>query len=96
MKLTQKNLEQYAWLFSASLGLMVREHECSGGKWDVELDSYRNVNVSHDRRLPVQPPLWEYTQEVFNSADTLTELLVSNPELLTVTDWIHGDNVNFL
>jgi len=64
---------------------MVREHECGRGKWDVELDSYRNVNGAD--------PRWEPDQQIFNSANTLAELLVSNPELNRVRDWVHGDKV---
>jgi hypothetical protein len=89
MELNQKNLENHGWLFSPSLGAMVREHECGGGKWDVELDSYRNVGTDGD-------PCYEPTQEFFNSADTLSQLISEDPQLARVRDWIDGDKVEML
>ena len=87
MQLTTANLEKYTWLFSASLGLMVREHECGGGRCDVELDSYTNQGSEND-------PRWD--SDYFNSADTLDALVKSEGNYLTATrDWVHGDKVNF-
>lgn len=88
MQLTTTNLEKCGWMFSATLKIMVREHECGGGRWDVEADSYTNQNTPAD-------PRWENDQQFFDSAKTLAELLKANPDFTTVRDWISGDSVNF-
>ena len=86
MQLTQKNLEAHGWLFSASLRLLVREHETRGG-WDVEMDSYTNRSTAAD-------PRWENDQEVFDAADTVQELVAAHSEL-QVRDWVDGNKVEF-
>ena len=88
MQLTQTNLEKHGWLFSASLRLMVREHEAGRGKWDVEVDSYTNVNTTED-------PRWDNDQKFFDSADTLAELVKANPELAATRDWVSGNSLTF-
>jgi hypothetical protein len=88
MQLTQANLEKCGWLFSPSLRLMVREHELGNGKWDVELDSYRNMSTEDD-------PRWENDQKVFDAADTLAELIARDGNIAVVRDWVHGDKVEF-
>ena len=89
VQLTQANLEKCGWLFSPSLQLMVREHECGNGKWDVEVDHYRNAGVKDD-------PRWENDQQFFAAAATLADLIRVEGNYLTATrDWVHGDNVEF-
>lgn len=85
MILNTTNLERYGWLFSPSLGWMVREHELGNGHWDVELDSYTQYGDA-----------WEPNNTYFNSATTLTDLMKEEPSLSRVKDWIHGDKVNML
>jgi len=84
MSLNQTNLEQYGWLFSPALGLMVREHETgTTPAWDVEIDAYRQVGDK-----------WEpNTEESYGSYDTLAGAIAENPKLIAVRDWIHGDKV---
>jgi len=86
VQLTQANLEKYGWLFSAKLGIMVREHELGRGKWDVEMDSYTNVNPDDD-------PRWDSDQKWFDAADNVAALIQANPDLAKVRDWVSGDNV---
>lgn len=88
--LNENRLERYGWLFSPSLGLMVSEHECGGGRWDVELQSYRRI----ERRS--EQPAWDWSDETFDGADTLADLVRTVPELATVQDWVPGDTVHFL
>lgn len=88
MKLTQQNIDRYCWLFSPSLGYLVREHEGSEG-WDYELDEYVNYGTEDE-------PCWDVRKGgCQDSADTLEELIKNWPELAKVSDWIHGDDVEF-
>ena len=87
MQLTPANFEKYSWLFSPTLKLMVREHECDGGTWDVEVDGYKLVGGSGGK--------YEPDTNIFSSFDTIQEALKGLPELSTVRDWIHGDDVEF-
>jgi hypothetical protein len=90
MRLTKENLEKCGWMFSPSLRLMVREHELGNGKWDVEMDSYRNVGTDTD-------PRWDNDGQVFEAANSVAELIaaVSYYNLAGTRDWIHGDKVEF-
>ena len=87
MQLNETNLEKHGWMFSPSLRLRVREHECGSGKWDVEMDSYTNMHSADD-------PRWEFDSEVFDAADTVSDLVKEHPEL-QVRDWVDGDTLKF-
>jgi hypothetical protein len=86
MKLTQKNLEEHGWLFSPTLHVVVSEHELEHGKWDIEAESQRNVNAGDPSN-----PVWEHSEEFWDAADTVEELIENNPEFEQVRDWINGD-----
>jgi hypothetical protein len=90
MKLTTANLEKCGWLFTATMGVMVREHECGGGKWDIEVECYNNVGTSND-------PCWEpRTNIVYPAFTTVAEVIKYEPSLGVLGDWIHGDDVEML
>ncbi len=89
--LNDANLEKCGWLFSATLGIMVREHELGNGKWDVEVDHYINVNTPDD-------PAWSPDTGVsYPAYKTVAEVLADpdNKDIVAAKDWVDGDTVNF-
>jgi hypothetical protein len=92
MFLTQKNLEKHGWLFSPSLQLMVREHECSDNTWDIEVDGYVPVH----RTIEATGNLdwyWEPNSNIFNVYETFEEMATDYPALFVGRDWVDGDLV---
>jgi hypothetical protein len=84
IKLTKANLDNYGYLFSEELGIMVVDHECLGGKWDVEVDVYKRVNQTQ----------WTPDDKYSGGAySTLAEAIAEWPELKRAKDWVHGDDV---
>jgi hypothetical protein len=85
IELTQTNLDDYDYLFSAELRIMVRSHELGGDEWDVEVDVYRPVNSTQ------WTPDGEYSGGAYS---TLAEAIAEWPELARAKDWVHGDDVD--
>jgi len=88
--LSEKSLESAGWLFSPSLGIMVREHETGRGGWDIEIEAYTNVGTAND-------PCWEANTDVsYPAVTTIGQAIVVEPRLGRVRDWVHGDTVEMI
>jgi hypothetical protein len=84
MRLSQENLDECnGWMFSPSLGQMIREHEVGDGTWDIEVDDYQCWRGRWE-------PSRNSSAMVFRSVG---DAIIYCPYLVQTDDWISGDDV---